>query len=401
MAVSAYTALYGLPASVQKIVDPDTGAVSLQFAIPKGEAFGYDDFTAEQLEALKGDPGDTTPAIDNLTSTDTDAALSANQGRVLNEALADKINATFETLSFNDDLNSIMPDGKHERYVANQYCDNIPYGSFGGFVDVCGANTSGGYRCTQTFVDAIDGTTYTRGSAHNIWTEWAEHATFNECMVGYAVCTVTANVAAKIVSIEGFKVTTGAHISVLFTEGNTAHNATLNINATGAKPIWLNGVSVDTCSIYAGAVLELVYDGAHYVIVGGVQSTPSDVKFQWEEVCELVFTNDSASVAFPSDVNFYGAATFLAVPDFTSSFPASYSFGPDSTHDDALSTNWTLVHCPFKAPIAVQNDGVDIGLQGSTCLSLSYGATNATSGYCTLDIATTGSIKIYLEKIAT
>ena len=61
----------------------------------KGDPFTYEDLTPEQLAALKGpkgdkgDPGDGSniQIINNLTSTSTTDALSANQGRVLKNLL--------------------------------------------------------------------------------------------------------------------------------------------------------------------------------------------------------------------------------------------------------------------------------------------------------------------------
>ena len=65
----------------------------------KGDAFTYEDFTAEQLAALKGEKGEPGEVVitgegggtitieDTLTSTSTINALSANQGRILNEKI--------------------------------------------------------------------------------------------------------------------------------------------------------------------------------------------------------------------------------------------------------------------------------------------------------------------------
>ena len=61
----------GTAASVEKQVDPETGEINLHFTLPKGdtgeagpqgEAFTYEDFTPEQLEALKGPKGDAGEA---------------------------------------------------------------------------------------------------------------------------------------------------------------------------------------------------------------------------------------------------------------------------------------------------------------------------------------------------
>lgn len=54
---------------------------------------GFEGTEAEWLESLKGEPGSGggVTIVDNLTSASTTSALSANQGRVLNTALSDKV----------------------------------------------------------------------------------------------------------------------------------------------------------------------------------------------------------------------------------------------------------------------------------------------------------------------
>lgn len=59
----------------------------------------------------------------------------------------------------------------------------------------------------------------------------------------------------------------GGGLRVSFTEKNTAANATLNINSTGAKPLYYNGVRVSTNnSWYAGEIMTLFYDGSAFQI---------------------------------------------------------------------------------------------------------------------------------------
>ncbi len=76
----------------------------------------------------------------------------------------------------------------------------------------------------------------------------------------YATCSTAAETAAKIVSKSGFTLKTGAMIAVKFTYANTAANPTLNVNSTGAKPIYSKGGT--TISIVAGGVYFFTYDGS-------------------------------------------------------------------------------------------------------------------------------------------
>ena len=78
----------------------------------------------------------------------------------------------------------------------------------------------------------------------------------------YGVCTTAAGTAAKTVNINGFALYAGVTIAVTFQYGNTAASPTIDVNGTGAKLIYTNGVKY----MYAGTwqCVTLVYDPAGY-----------------------------------------------------------------------------------------------------------------------------------------
>lgn len=84
----------------------------------------------------------------------------------------------------------------------------------------------------------------------------------------YSTCNTAADTAAKVVTCNGFELATGAHIDIKFIEGNTAENATLNINDSGPKRIYYNGDPVVPGDIQEGSVISLRYDGTNWCIVG-------------------------------------------------------------------------------------------------------------------------------------
>lgn len=89
----------------------------------------------------------------------------------------------------------------------------------------------------------------------------------------YGTCSTAAGTAAKTVTLAGFTLVTGARISVKFTNANTAASPTLNVNGTGAKPIAKYGTTaVDANAWVAGAVVELVYDGARWLMSSAATS---------------------------------------------------------------------------------------------------------------------------------
>lgn len=88
-------------------------------------------------------------------------------------------------------------------------------------------------------------------------------------IVHFGLCSSAANTVAKTVSCTGFVLATGARISVMFANDNTANNPTLNVNSTGAKSIYYNGANIPAAYLKSGVVHTFVYDGTRYVISGG------------------------------------------------------------------------------------------------------------------------------------
>lgn len=120
----------------------------------------------------------------------------------------------------------------------------------------------------------------------------------------YVVCQTAANTTAKTAALSGFTLEVGATIRVKFANTNTAANPTLNVNSTGAKPIYTNtgspvGTTPDTAWA-AGEIVELVYDGTNWVRPAGAMGSVGSL-------ADLETTNKSTIVAAINEVN--GIAT--------------------------------------------------------------------------------------------
>lgn len=86
----------------------------------------------------------------------------------------------------------------------------------------------------------------------------------------YGYCQTEADTAAKVVDMTGFKLVTGATIFVKFQYANLVASPTLNVNGTGAKPMYRYGTTAISTNAAsngwpAGAVLALTYDGAGWI----------------------------------------------------------------------------------------------------------------------------------------
>ncbi|WP_251353790.1 phage tail spike protein [Hominisplanchenecus murintestinalis] len=93
----------------------------------------------------------------------------------------------------------------------------------------------------------------------------------------YTTCSTSGSTAAKTASLTGFSLLTGARVEVLFLNANTASNPTLNISSTGAKSIYYRNGAIPANYIQAGTVLELVYSGSYWRVVGDLAQYQADV----------------------------------------------------------------------------------------------------------------------------
>lgn len=85
--------------------------------------------------------------------------------------------------------------------------------------------------------------------------------------LGMGVCDTAASTAAKTVAIANYAITEGAPVSVQFLYANTADNATLNINNTGAKPILYKDNPLGNNVISAGDTCTFIYTTNSYRII--------------------------------------------------------------------------------------------------------------------------------------
>lgn len=121
---------------------------------------------------------------------------------------------------------------------------------------------------------------------------------------GYATCSTAAGTQAKVATSvrSDFPKATGTNATVKFTYGNTASNPTLNINNTGASPIYLgNSPITPELSWEAGDTLTFVFDGTNWVVADASMATAKTV--------ETYFTADSNGLKIGQS----GSPTYLSL----------------------------------------------------------------------------------------
>ena len=97
---------------------------------------------------------------------------------------------------------------------------------------------------------------------------------------GYGNCATDATTQAKTATIDGYNLSKNVTVTLQFTKAVNVAGATLNINGTGAKPIFYKGAAIQPDIIHAGNVVTLCYDGTNYnviSIVGNEGGASSDL----------------------------------------------------------------------------------------------------------------------------
>ena len=119
------------------------------------------------------------------------------------------------------------------------------------------------------------------GTGIRIWTG-AEPSSGGGTTTWYGTCNTSQATAEKAVVCEGFELSTGAIIGILFLIGNAAATPTLNVNSTGAKSIYVGSSTpsstTNTLQWSNGTMCYFMYDGSGYrymgSFVGGIQQQP-------------------------------------------------------------------------------------------------------------------------------
>ena len=85
-------------------------------------------------------------------------------------------------------------------------------------------------------------------------------------LIGYYECDTAGDTAAKTVTAAGYVLpTTGGSVKIKMANLNTVANATLNINSTGAKPLYYNGQRAGVGNTWdTNEIIEVFYDGTNY-----------------------------------------------------------------------------------------------------------------------------------------
>ncbi|MDE6567921.1 MAG: phage tail protein [Lachnospiraceae bacterium] len=152
-------------------------------------------------------------------------------------------------------------------------------------------------------------------------------------IIHYGTCSTAAATAAKVVACTGFSLVTGATIRVKFTITNTASSPTLNVNNTGAKPIYYRGAAISAGYLAVNRTYEFAYNGTQYDFVGDINT---DANTTYGNMTGATTTADGKAGLAPAPTA--GTATRYLRSDGTWAVP------PNTTYSKASSSKLGLVY---------------------------------------------------------
>lgn len=91
-------------------------------------------------------------------------------------------------------------------------------------------------------------------------------------VIHYGVCSSDGGEQVKTVTIPNFVLKTGATVTVKFEKTNTSDEAKLNVNNTGAKPIYLRNKKIEPLILTDYSTYTFVYDGTNFNLVTGADN---------------------------------------------------------------------------------------------------------------------------------
>lgn len=184
----------------------------------------------------------------------------------ISDLISEAIDLTGQTIDLND-LNFSIGFPNHRRYVCktsggSANITNKPIPDYAFVLDVELVRWAGSkdYITKQTLWGTDKGDVlWIRTCQNGTWGAWFA----NPYRKMIPICATDGATQAKVVNQPNYTLTTGNMISVYFLASNTVANPTLNVNGTGAKPIYINNAPATASNLKAGWH-TFYYNGANY-----------------------------------------------------------------------------------------------------------------------------------------
>ena len=192
------------------------------------------------------------------------------------------------------DLNEYMTIGKYYANAGSVAASLVNCPTKNNFMMYVFTRTTDGVP-SQMIID-LSGKLYLRSRSTSTWQSWVTYITKSDLTsalaealqdakesgdfagdskVAYAICDTEAATSAKVAAVSGndnWTLQVGSIVMVYFSISNSAKNVTLNVNDSGAYPIWYNNAEYASNGTaytgYAKRVIIYMFNGTHWVWIG-------------------------------------------------------------------------------------------------------------------------------------
>ena len=186
--------------------------------------------------------------------------------------------------------------------------------------------------------------------------------------IAYATCSTASGTAAKAATVQGktgFTLSQGATVCVKFTAASTDDVPTLNVDSTGAKPIYYNGSAVSASSPFrwsANTVVTFVYDGTAWNAVG--------VQTNYYATCATAAATQEKTVVVEGGVGFVMTAGTKITVRFTesSTYVGQITANVNGTGALAIRLNRATVNSTTNPLFLTTGSTVTLGLYAGSTL---------------------------------
>lgn len=132
-------------------------------------------------------------------------------------------------------------------------------------------------------------------------------------------CATAGAVAVKEVELEGFSLTPGVRLDVIFSEVNSALSPMLSVNEGISKPIVVDGVAPEVGDLAKGQIYTLKYSGSSWQILAGMAR---------DRICQTAWFEDN--LTRPG----YAPMNGGVIADFAATWPQAMAY-LSTTHGQA------------------------------------------------------------------
>lgn len=179
----------------------------------------------------------------------------------------------------------------------------------------------------------------------------------------------------------------GTKIAVYFANGNTASNPTLSISNLGALQILLNGTRIGSnFMISAKSVIEFVYDGSGWSIIGGLPVVNQNF-ISSNNNYPLLFSNTSEKT--DTSVDTCGFSNIVLLNPYKKYLSGISTISPYLDGDSNGVSNNTNVYATYNRSLNLHGSIIETGLYTN------YGNTSGYDYICVAEIFVVGSTPGY------